>query len=359
MKRHARVAGPLLAVCLIAPLLASGVRATAADTLPSRLADADFWQLIVNFSERPGTFQSDNLLSNERGLQYVIPDLTEKKATPNGVYLGVGPEQNFTYILALKPRMAFIFDIRRGNLDLHLLYKALFELSADRADFVSRLFSKKRPAGLKAASTAADIFDAYANVETSEALYVQNVRALVNHLAKTHGFTLSADDTLRIQHTARAFFRFGPALQYSSSRNAKDRPDEPTYRDLMVASDRAGQARGFLASEESFAYLKRFETDNLLVPVIGNFVGAKAVRAVSDYLKAKGATVSAFYVSNVEEYLRQDGTWPRFCANVATLPLDATSTFIRSVRRRAPNFGFALDSELGAMAPEVKDCQAN
>ena len=61
---------------------------------------------------------------------------------PSGVYLGVGPEQNFTYIAAIRPRIAFITDIRRGNLHLHLMYKALFELSANRADFVARLFNR-------------------------------------------------------------------------------------------------------------------------------------------------------------------------------------------------------------------------
>ena len=70
-----------------------------------------------------------------------------RAARPGGVYLGVGPEQNFTYIAALKPKMVFITDIRRGNLHMQLMYKALFELSADRAEFVSRLFTKKRPGG--------------------------------------------------------------------------------------------------------------------------------------------------------------------------------------------------------------------
>ena len=64
------------------------------------------------------------------------------------MYLGVGPEQNFTYIVALQPKMAFIFDIRRGNMIEHLMYKALFEISTDRADFLSKLFSRPRPAGL-------------------------------------------------------------------------------------------------------------------------------------------------------------------------------------------------------------------
>ena len=92
----------------------------------------------------------------------VIPELLGRRRSPGGVYLGVGPEQNFTYIAALKPKMAFIIDIRRGNLHLHLMYKALFELSADRAEFVSRLFTKKRPAGLtRDVDRGRTIFDAF------------------------------------------------------------------------------------------------------------------------------------------------------------------------------------------------------
>ena len=117
-----------------------------AGALPDSLSTSAFWALSTELSEPNGYFQSDNLVSNEIQFQRVIPDLT-KSARAGRVYLGVGPEQNFSYIAALKPSMVFIVDVRRGNLQLHLMYKALFELSTDRADFVSRLFSKKRPAG--------------------------------------------------------------------------------------------------------------------------------------------------------------------------------------------------------------------
>src|SRR2546422_4494125 len=173
----------LVAVLAHAALLAAG------DTLPSKLSDEEFWRIVSTFSERPGTFNSDNLLSNETALQSVIPAL-KHDLNPGGVYLGVGPEQNFTYIRALQPRMAFIFDIRRGNVALHLIYKALFEMSADRAEFLSRLFSRARPASLTADSSIAEIFEAFKQVESSEALYIQNVRAVVNHLTRQHGFVL-------------------------------------------------------------------------------------------------------------------------------------------------------------------------
>jgi hypothetical protein len=80
---------------------------------------------------------------------------------PDGVYLGVGPEQNFTYIAAIRPKIAFIIDIRRQNMLQHLVYKAAFEMSENRADFLSRLFSRRRPAGLSDSSTVTELFNAY------------------------------------------------------------------------------------------------------------------------------------------------------------------------------------------------------
>ena len=175
-------------VPLLAALLCVGVSAPAsAAKLPARLTDAEFWTLIADLSEPNGTFRSENLLSNEARFQFVIPDLVDG-IRPGGVYLGVGPEQNFTYIAAVKPAIAFIVDIRRGNLDLHLMYKALFELSGDRADFVSRLFSRKRPVGLRPESTAAQIFSAYAQVEPSEDLYQRNLKDIQRQLASRHAF---------------------------------------------------------------------------------------------------------------------------------------------------------------------------
>src|SRR6185295_5385621 len=113
--------------------------------LPAELSDQDYWKLIEDISEPNGFFQSDNLVGNERPLQYVVPALKAMKR--GGVYLGVAPDQNFTYIVALEPRMAFIVDIRRGNLLEHMMYKAIVELAPTRADFLSRLFSRKRPEG--------------------------------------------------------------------------------------------------------------------------------------------------------------------------------------------------------------------
>src|SRR5437016_13248282 len=105
-------------IAFLGPLsLTSSLVATEA--LPLQLSDEAFWNLVTEFSESGGYFRSDNFVSNETAFQYVIKAL--KKKTPGGVYLGVGPDQNFTYILALQPNLAIIFDIRRQNAMQHLM----------------------------------------------------------------------------------------------------------------------------------------------------------------------------------------------------------------------------------------------
>ena len=317
-----------LCVCLSGAAFL-GIRAQVVpDTLPSQLGDREFWALVTESSEPDGFFRSDNLVSNERTYQEVVPEL-KRRALSNGVYLGVGPDQNFTYIAALHPRMAFIVDIRRGNMLQHLFYKALVEMASDRADFLSRLFSREKPEGIDAFWTAADLLDAFGEVDTSQELYQKNLAAIKKWLTERHAFALSADDLRGIEYVASAFFAEGPWLRYSfpSPRLA---PVFPTYSDLQVADDGHGVNYSYLASEENFQALRDFEKRNLIVPVIGDFAGEKALRAVGRYVTAHGGTVNYFYTSNVEQYLFQNDAYRRYYANVATLPLATQSTFIRS-----------------------------
>jgi len=344
--RDERIRWAVLAlVAAIAAGMASAQSPPAAhETLPARLSDVEFWHLAVDSSESDGYFRSDNLTSNELLYQRVIPALT-MRVRSGAVYLGVGPEQNFTYIAALRPSLAVIFDIRRGNLLVQLMYKAIFEIARDRADFVAMLFSRRRPSGLSADSTAAELFSAFSRVDADQALYTRNLQAIEDRLTKTHGFALSPRDRTGIADIYQAFFSRGYAIRYS-----------PTYADLMTATDGEGVLRSYLASEASYGLLKALETRNLVVPVIGDFGGPKAIRAVASYLKAHDSTVGAFYLSNVEQYLYQDDKWIAFCRNVAALPIDASSTFIRASSARGVGFGGFVTS-LGPIAREVRECQ--
>src|SRR5215831_2960768 len=311
---------------------------TAADKLPATLSDTEFWSLIERISEPDGYFRSnsgstDNLLSNENGVSTAATALS-MRPKGSGVYLGVGPEQNFSYIAAMRPRIAFITDIRRGNMLLHLMYKALFETSANRTDFVALLFNRKRPAGLTTRSTATELMRAYTRAESNdEASFNTHLKSIVDRLTRTHTLRLSSDDLDGIKYIYQNFYQFGPAINYTSSING--RSGAASYALLMETTDGSGTERSYLASEESFTFVKNMEARNLIVPVVGDFAGPKALRTVGSYLKERGATVTAFYVSNVEDYLQRNGVWPKFCANVAALPLDSASAFIRLSGRSA------------------------
>jgi hypothetical protein len=343
---------PLIAAVFFAPAI------YAQSTIPARLADKDLWQLNADHSEANGYFRSDNFLSNETGFQWVIPEL-KRTIRPGSVYLGVGPEQNFTYIVALQPKIAFIFDIRRGNMIAHLMYKALFETSADRADFLSKLFSRPRPAGLDTTCTPQQLFAAFTAAAPDTALYRRNLAAVKEYLTKTHGWVMNDSDSKLMDYTYGAFFGGGPEINYNYpgfSRGGFGRGNMPNYSTLQVATDSSGKNWAYLATEANYKWMKDFESKNLLVPVVGDFAGPTAIRSVGQYLKDHHATVGAFYTSNVEQYLFQNDVWQAYYRNVATLPLDSASTFIRSVGggfRGGFSPGSIVQNRLGGRLPSV------
>jgi len=320
--------------------------AFAADTLPSRIDDTTFWKLIETLSEPSGTFQSENLLSNETDFPYIMSEL-QSTAKPDGAFLGVGPEQSFNYIATLHPKIAFIIDIRRQNMVEHLLYKALFELSPDRASFISRLFSRKRPSALADGLTAAELFDAYSERPADRSLFQQNLKEIESLLVEKHHFILSAEDRSGLERVFDSFREFGPLINYNSRGGFGGRLFMPSYSELMTETDRAGREWSYVATEANYQIVRDLEDRNLIIPLTGDFGGPKAIRAVGSYLKEHGAIVSAFYTSNVEGYLFQggdrrgnpNGGAEKFYANTAMLPLDATSTFIRWIPSRAGRYG--------------------
>ena len=305
----------------------SPIQLIAAQDLPSELSDQAFWKLVSDFSEPGGYFRSDNFVSNEVTFQWVIGDL-KRNTKAGGAYLGVGPDQNFTYIVALQPKIAFIVDIRRQNMLQHLMYKALFELSGNRADFLTRLFSRNPKTDVGPNSTPEELFAAFERVPADHELFMKNLQAIKQLLEEDHGITLSNADQRSLDYVFRAFFVSGPRLNYDGPMNSSR---TPSYADLMIQTDETGKNHSYMSSEENFRSLQELERKNLIVPLVGDFAGPTALASVAEYLKEHSAIVTAFYTSNVEQYLfQQTDDWNGFYKNVALLPMDSTSTFIRS-----------------------------
>jgi hypothetical protein len=310
-----------LAVVLCA-IHVSGAACVRRSTIPVSMGDQEFWSLTEALSEPAGNFSvSDNLVSNE---PHVAENIRRLRPV-GGVYVGVGPEQNFSYIVRLRPAMAFVIDIRRENRTLHLLYKALFALSMDRGDFVSRLFSRARPHGLGASATVEEIFKRYDRVPASAEYYERNLALVRDHLLNTRGLPLSPADLEWIERVFKAFYTDGPGIQYWGSSDVK--AVQPSYRQLMTIKDAIGEARSFLATEDGFAFVKDMQARNMIVPVVGDFGGPLAMRRVGDYVRSHGDAIRAFYASNVAVYLtnQQKRT---YCLNLATLPAARRAWFI-------------------------------
>jgi hypothetical protein len=329
---------------------------------PDSLTSGEFWAFFTSMSEPDGYFLSENFVSNEVSFQEVIPTL-QKTLTKDGVYLGVGPEQNFTYISNLGPRMAVIFDIRRQNAMQHLLYKALFELSSTRAEFVSRLFSRPAVARLAAGIDVNALFDSAAAAPASDSAYNANFAAIIDVLTKQHAFALTDADIQSIAHVYKVFFKAGTDVNYGyRSGSQYVRTTYPTYGMLQTATNADSVQMAFLANEDRYNAVRSLQLKNLIVPVVGDFGGPAAIKSVAKWLRARSLMVTAFYVSNVEQYLwRESGSAERFYANVSSLPIDTTSRFIRSVPRsptmmptrmfttttigNAPTIGFSITTD--------------
>jgi hypothetical protein len=333
----------LAVVCMLAapfatrpaPVAAQDASAARPASLPARRSDADVWKLVSDISEPGGYFQiTDNFTSNEMEIGQLFGQLRGSHVS-GGVYMGVGPEQNLTYIAAIRPEMAFVVDIRRQAVMQHLMFKAVFELAKDRADFISLLFSKPRPAGIDSTTPIQNIWDAFWPVATDSIVGTKNLFRITDQLTKTHGFTFTSSEAAQLKSVIDAFYYYGPSIATRGSPSGRG-GNAGGFADMTGYSyDAAGQPQSFLSTEDNYRYVKALQEKNLIVPVSGDFGGPKAIRAIGAYLKDHNATVSAFYVSNVEQYLFQDGKQRTFYDNVATLPVNDASVFIRpySMRR--------------------------
>jgi hypothetical protein len=306
--------------------------------IPESLSDSAWWRLVNELSEPGGYFRSENFVSNELGLQYVVSRL-KASVPPGGVYIGVGPEQNFTYIAALEPRIAFIIDIRRQNLLQHLWYKAVFELSPTRDLFLARLFGRPLPARAEhGESWTSDSLMARLERTAPDSNYFRRTFEEVRtHLTRTRGLALDSADLETLRYVDGVFFASGPgALNYSSGSGGGFGGrgfgrGMPSFSQIARMTDPDGRNLGFLGTEAQYRTVRTLEQRNLLIPVVGNFSGPKALRAVGAWLRAHHASVNVFYTSNVEQYLWQQGDdAPRFYANVAAMPVDTAARFIRS-----------------------------
>jgi len=307
-------------------------RSSQSRPLPDSLSAQEFSSIIKDFSEDGGYFFSDNLVSNETPYLTVVDKLRQLSA-PGGAYIGVGPEQNYTYIAKLRPRIAFIIDIRRQAIIQHLMYKALFHLSKNRLEFLSRWFSKPLTKSAPSPDEPIAVLLAYLGKTLAEEnAYAANLAAIRKAIQEDFQFPLSARDQASLEFVYKSFRDGG--LNTAFQLNGWSDSEFPTLGEVILQPDQYGKIGNFLASREEYDFVRGLQLKNLIIPVVGDFGGKKALAAIGNYLRKSGITVSAFYASNVEQYLFEDGSFTFFANNIKQLPINEQSLFIRWVYQR-------------------------
>ena len=311
-------------------VLSAAALAAAAVTATPQTEPPSFADEIARLSEPDGFFDTDNLISNERTYLHALDALRARGVT-GGVYIGVGPDQNFSYIAQVRPARAYIVDIRRDNLLAHLMFKALFELSPTRIEYVTRLFGRPPPADVAGWESAdATRLVTYVDETPVDDARVAAIQTEIQTRLSSSGVPLSSDDRSTIARFYRTFVRWGLSLRFHSL-GRPPRPHYPTYRDLLLGTDQGGTPSSYLADAAAYRFVRSLQQHHRIVPVVGDLAGAHALRAIADVSAERGEQISAFYTSNVEFYLFQRGRAGAYLGNLAALPVGDASVVIRSV----------------------------
>lgn len=327
----------LVTVLWLTTFAANVVAQSAAAKAPESLSAAEFSRLSREFSEEGGYFRSDNFTSNETSYLHVVDKMREIGAT-GGAYIGVGPEQNFTYIAKIRPRIAFIIDIRRQAVIQHLMYKAVFHLSPTRPQFLARLLSKPLPKelALKPDASVNQLLAVFGKIAVDDKTYTENLALIRKTIQEEFQIPLADADQKSLEYVYKSFRDDGLSIAYRVEGNWGYNAF-PSLGEIIAQPDQNGKQGNFLASVDDYEFVRGMHGKNLIIPIVGDFGGSKAIAAVGAYLKKNGLTVTAYYTSNVEQYLFSSNVFAAFANNIKKLPLTDKSLFIRAVPGRWPH----------------------
>jgi hypothetical protein len=219
----------------------------------------------------------------------------------------------------------------------HLMYKAIFQLSPTRAHFISLLLSRPIPEG-KTFSVNASIDEIVAffyNTQADDRAFAQNLAAIRKSIQEEAQVPLSTEDQASLEYVYSSFRRWGFEVGFEPGTRGGGRRFGrlPNLRELLIQRDLNGKQGNYLATTEDYEFVRGMHRKNLIIPVVGDFSGKKALAAVAAYLKKRGFTVSVFYLSNVEIVLLDWGSinqFSDFVSNIRKLPTDSRSLLIRS-----------------------------
>lgn len=272
---------------------------------------------------------SNYLVSNELGYQNVISHL-ERYVNHNSIYVGVGPEQNFTYISAIRPSFAFIIDNRKENQLLHYLFRSCFELALSRQDYLSLLFSKPLPVNVNLISIN-DLITHFLHVKSNKALFEKNWDRLYKKI-QSYRKNISIDDLEQIKIMYNHFFQNHLLLRTRNEMTSWEGWPYPSYQDFLLATDHTtGYNFNFLNDDRRFQLIKTMQQNNRIIPITGDLTGNKTLKEIGKFAEGRGKGIGVLYISNAEHVIFQENLFDRFLSNIIKMPKEKHSIMIRSI----------------------------
>jgi hypothetical protein len=299
--------------------------ATAAPSATPAANSLNDLRRLFALSEPGEPFISDNVVSNETSLLQPADALT---ALSGGAYVGVGPEQNYTYIALSHPDIALIIDLRRDNALLHFLYKSRFEVASSRLEFICLLLG--RPYNPKyepepSAHADAVLEAARAIAPNRDWFEAQQARSLDRITG--YGLGLAPADMARIKHISQLFFVRQLELRFELLK-ANGRK-YPTLESLWRLRSSSGLGT-FLDTHQSFEVVRDLHRAHRIIPLVGDVSAPRPLGALADELRQRGLTLRTFYISNVEQYLIGKPSYEGWLRNIRQLPHDEQTLLLRN-----------------------------
>ncbi len=312
------------------PVPAATPTASSPTTISSELALASAQgqltalRRLFALSTEGEAFISDNVVSNETSLLQPAQALA---ALRGGVYIGVGPEQNYTYIALSRPELAVIVDLRRDNALLHLLYKALFDVAASRLEFLCLLLGRPYNPAFEPEtdSHAKALIAAAQGIAPSRDWFDRQHARLIDRV-NSYGLGLSESDIARVGRIHELFFERQLELRFELHK-ANGRK-YPSLQRLLTLRSRTGVGT-FLDDRESFQFVQQLHRQHRIVPLVGDVSAPQPLGAVADELRRRKLELSALYISNVEQYLIGQPSFRGWLDNLHQLPHDHGSILLR------------------------------
>jgi hypothetical protein len=199
-------------------------------------------------------------------------------------------------------------------------------------EYLARLFGRPVPDNIETwRGKSVEDLAAYIDGASTQGLpAIAAARSQLTESIRRFGVPLGEQDLQTIDRFHRRFIEEGLDLRFQTI----GRPPQssyPSYRQLLLETDRVGRHGNYLASEEAFQFVKSLQSRDLVIPVVGNLSGPSALAGIGRLLRDRNERLSAFYTSNVEFYLFGDGTFPRFVENLSRIPRTDAAVLIRSV----------------------------